>query len=77
MGHLGTGTRGSLTSRAVLEDSKSNPRPSLPSVLSPTLSPSRPHLDPPYLHPRRGDVEGIFDLGAQFGHGDEPKGKEV
>lgn len=28
-----------------------------------------PHLDPPYLHPRRGDVEGAFDLGAQFGHG--------
>lgn len=29
-------------------------------------------LDPPYLHPGGGDVERAFDLGTQFGHGDEP-----
>ena len=35
----------------------------------------RHHLhgfDPPCLHTRCGDAEGAFDLGAQFGHGDEP-----
>lgn len=43
-----------------------------PLPLHPTPCPGKPHLDPPYLHPRGGDVEGAFDLGTQFGHGDEP-----
>lgn len=46
----------------------------LPSVLLHFPRPGRPHLDPPYLHPGGGDVEGAFDLGTQFGHGDEPSG---
>lgn len=68
---------GAPPSREGLEDSKHNPWPLLPSVLFPTPHPGRPHLDPPYLHPRGGDVEGAFDLCAQFSHGEEPKGEEV
>lgn len=64
---------GAPTQQGRIRGSKHNPQPFLPSVLFPTPHPGTPHLNPPYFHPRGGDVEGVFDLGAQFGHGDEPK----
>lgn len=42
---------------------------SIPSRRARPVTRQYPHLEPPYLHPRRGDVEGAFDLSAQFGHG--------
>lgn len=40
-----------------------------PRPAEPLHTQSGPHLDPPYLNPGGGDVEGAFDLAAQFGHG--------
>lgn len=76
-GHLETGIRGFHATRSGLEGNKRHPRP-LPSLRPlPPPVPRQAYLNPPYLYPRAGDVERTFDLGIQFGHGDEPRGEAV